>query len=155
MLDCLDCLQRTKIAYCAIEREMLPCPFHRLYHGGNYYSGNAELDPACFLRAVAAALPPSFRLHERTPVTALSPSGHWVLVTPRAAARAAHLILATNAYTTGLLPDLPIVPRRGQVLATAPLPQTVVPLSMYADHGYQYRGQTPEGRLVLGSWRKL
>ncbi|KAL8392701.1 hypothetical protein RB595_002770 [Gaeumannomyces hyphopodioides] len=67
-----------------------------------------------------------FALHTNTPVTALAPSscggGGWTLTTPRGEIRAAKVLLATNGYTSALLPafaDL-ISPVRGQACALVP-----------------------------------
>ncbi|GAB1313869.1 hypothetical protein MFIFM68171_04079 [Madurella fahalii] len=69
--------------------------------------------------------PPSFNLQTNTPVTSLSrhESGTgWVLATPRGTIAARQVLLATNGYTSHLLPafsDL-IVPVRGQIGALIP-----------------------------------
>ncbi|HKQ58679.1 MAG TPA: FAD-dependent oxidoreductase, partial [Candidatus Eisenbacteria bacterium] len=48
-----------------------------------------------------------------------------------------------------------IAPRRGQMLATAPLGREVAPRPTYAHWGYHYWRQTPDGRLIIGGWREL
>lgn len=140
---------------CAVAPEDLPRPFDRLYAGGIYYPGNGEINPGAFVRAVAAATRDSVRIFEGTSVMEIRPGEPHVLRTPDGEVRAHVVILATNAYTSRLLPDAPIVPTRGQVVATAPLDRTVVPFPMYANHGYQYWRQTADGRLVVGGWRDL
>ncbi|KAL2017977.1 hypothetical protein VTK56DRAFT_1357 [Thermocarpiscus australiensis] len=68
---------------------------------------------------------PSFNLQTNTPVTSLDrhPSGTgWILTTPRGKITARQVLLATNGYTSHLLPafsDL-IVPVRGQIGALLP-----------------------------------
>ncbi|KAL8305421.1 hypothetical protein RB600_008348 [Gaeumannomyces tritici] len=74
-----------------------------------------------------------FALHTNTPVTALATSsggsgggggGGWTLTTPRGDMRAAKVLLATNGYTSALLPafaDL-ISPVRAQACALVPKP---------------------------------
>jgi len=71
--------------------------------------------------------------------------------------RARTLVLATNAYAPDLCPALSslIVPRRGQMLATAPIPRTIASRPTYAHWGYRYWRQTRDGRLVIGGWRDL
>ncbi|RFU78443.1 hypothetical protein TARUN_3790 [Trichoderma arundinaceum] len=66
-----------------------------------------------------------FNLQTTTPVTHLQKaegSGSWVVHTPRGQVVAKHVLLATNAYTSHLLPQLTglIVPVRGQVSALEP-----------------------------------
>ncbi|KAL2264717.1 hypothetical protein VTJ83DRAFT_7227 [Remersonia thermophila] len=77
-------------------------------------------------RLVAAHPPPRFNLQTNTPVTSLARSddgtGRWTLTTPRGSITARQVLLATNGYTSHLLPafaDL-IVPVRGQVASLLP-----------------------------------
>ncbi|AEO55897.1 hypothetical protein MYCTH_2116566 [Thermothelomyces thermophilus ATCC 42464] len=76
-------------------------------------------------RLVAKFPAPSFNLQTNTPVTSLSraESGPgWALTTPRGRITARQVLLATNGYTSHLLPafsDL-IVPVRGQIGALLP-----------------------------------
>lgn len=139
-----------------VERDDLPVPFDRLYHGGLYYPGNAELNPGQFLRGLARRLAGRVRIFENTPVTGLGhENGTWRLRTPEGTVRAEKVVVCTNAYTPQLLPRASISPTRGQVTATAPLDRVIVPFPMYANHGYQYWRQTPGGRLLIGGWRDL
>jgi glycine/D-amino acid oxidase-like deaminating enzyme len=66
-----------------------------------------------------------------------------------------HVVLATDGYTQGLLPELDaiVLPTRGQVLVTEPLERLLFTCPHYARHGYVYWQQTPEGRLVAGGFR--
>lgn len=63
-------------------------------------------------------------LQTHTPVLSINPSEHgtWTLETPRGIVSAGKVILATNAYTSYLLPSLSdlIVPCRGQMSALLP-----------------------------------
>ncbi|KAL2157010.1 hypothetical protein VTH06DRAFT_8613 [Thermothelomyces fergusii] len=76
-------------------------------------------------RLVARHPAPSFNLQTNTPVTSLSradPGPGWTLTTPRGRITARQVLLATNGYTSHLLPafaDL-IVPVRGQIGALLP-----------------------------------
>lgn len=160
--DEVEVLERTHraltaagIAACLATAEQLPRPFDRSYFAGLYYAGNAEMNSGAFVRGVAGALWPHVAFHERTRVGRLEHNGEWELSTPSGVVSARSVILAANAWTSTLLPDFPIYPTRGQVLATAPLPSVVVPFPMYANHGYQYWRQTADGRLVVGGWRDL
>ena len=64
-------------------------------------------------------------------------------------------LLATNAFATELLPALPVVPGRGQVLVTEPLPGRCLPGTFHYDHGYTYFRQLPDHRILLGGGRHL
>ncbi|KFA66985.1 hypothetical protein S40285_06256 [Stachybotrys chlorohalonatus IBT 40285] len=64
-----------------------------------------------------------FNLQTTTPATALQRFGSmWIVHTPRGQVAAAHVVLATNAHTSHLLPALKdlVVPVRGQVCALTP-----------------------------------
>lgn len=65
------------------------------------------------------------------------------------------VICAVNAWLPRLVPAIKphILPVRGQVLATAPLPR-YFPCGLSADGGYQYWQQLPDGRIVLGGCRR-
>jgi gamma-glutamylputrescine oxidase len=65
------------------------------------------------------------------------------------------VVIATDGYTQSLLPELDavIVPTRGQVLVTEPLPRRLFPCPHYARRGYDYWQQTPDRRLVVGGLR--
>ncbi|KAL2115637.1 hypothetical protein VTJ04DRAFT_9892 [Mycothermus thermophilus] len=90
-----------------------------------------KLVTALLARLVAAYPPPRFNLQTNTPVTSLSrvadvdgggDGGRWVLTTPRGSIVARQVLLATNGYTSHLLPAMAdlIVPVRGQVAALVP-----------------------------------
>jgi gamma-glutamylputrescine oxidase len=65
------------------------------------------------------------------------------------------VVIATDGYTHGLVPELDAVikPTRGQVIATTPLERVLFPCPHYARHGYDYWQQLPDGRLVAGGFR--
>ena len=76
--------------------------------------------------------------------------------TNQGAVQADHVVLATNAYTGSLVPALAsvIVPTRGQMRSTAPLPQRVFRGSWSANEGGEYWQQTLDGSWVLGGMRR-
>ncbi|MGH2617070.1 MAG: NAD(P)/FAD-dependent oxidoreductase, partial [Thermomicrobiales bacterium] len=67
------------------------------------------------------------------------------------------VVLATNAWTPRLLPNLPegaIVPARGQILVTQPLPPLLTcPFGTNFDK--EYGRQTPGGQILCGGFRRL
>lgn len=148
-------LSEAGTAVCLVEREDLPSPFTGPYVGGIYYPGNSELNSAQYVRAIAGQVRGRVQIYENTTVQQIRAHDGYVLDTPAGKISAATVILATNAYTSKLWVDAPIEPKRGQVIATSPLSQVVVPFPMYANDGYQYWRQTVEGRLVVGGWRDL
>lgn len=120
----------------------------------------------------------SFNLQTSTPVTAIARgeglAGSWTVTTPRGRVTAPRVLLATNAYTSRLLPafsDL-VVPVRGQVGALVPPePRAGLDLS-YVFFGsvagedapdgepttrdeYLVQRPLPGGELILGGGRHL
>jgi glycine/D-amino acid oxidase-like deaminating enzyme len=75
---------------------------------------------------VSSDLRGSFNLQTLTPAESIQPTsdGKWLVKTPRGDIVAKNIALATNAYTSHLLPDFAdlIVPCRGQMSALIPLP---------------------------------
>jgi gamma-glutamylputrescine oxidase len=65
------------------------------------------------------------------------------------------IVIATDGYTSGLVPELDeaIRPVRGQVIATEPVGRALYPCPHYARRGFDYWQQTPDTRLVLGGGR--
>lgn len=111
----------------------------------------AALLTAALMRASTATL------RETAEVYALESQADGVLVRARGGdLLAQQVILATNAWTPLLVEEFAglIVPGRGQVLATAPVPR-VVERSCSCDDGFEYFQQLPDGRFVLGGFRNL
>jgi glycine/D-amino acid oxidase-like deaminating enzyme len=84
------------------------------------------------------------------------------LVEGRRVANAAELhadtvVVATDGYPSGLLGELEglIVPTRGQVIATEPLPERLFDVPHYGRHGFDYWHQAEDGRLVAGGFRDV
>jgi gamma-glutamylputrescine oxidase len=113
------------------------------YAAGFRHPPDGALHPARWVRRLAghaAAAGVEIRENERvTSVEGLAP----------------HVVIATDGYGTGLLPELDaaITPTRGQVVATEPLDDVLFPCPHYARHGYDYWHQLPDRRLVFGGHR--
>lgn len=82
--------------------------------------------------------------------------GDQTVATQHGVVQADHIILALNAYTGVLLPELSsiITPVRGQMRATQPLPMRVFPGAWSANAGGEYWQQTTNGSFVLGGMRR-
>ncbi|EGX95627.1 FAD dependent oxidoreductase [Cordyceps militaris CM01] len=101
-----------------------------------------------------------FNLQTTTPATHLQRFGtSWVLHTPRGQVVAKQVLLATNGYTSHLLPRMSalIRPMRGQVAALVP-PAGYAPLEHTHIWGTpaeadDYLAQRPDGVLILGGER--
>jgi len=65
-----------------------------------------------------------------------------------------HLLLATNAFTKTLAPQLDVVPGRGQVLITEPIPRLRLKGTFHYDKGYYYF-RNIHNRILIGGGRNL
>jgi gamma-glutamylputrescine oxidase len=122
----------------------LPAALGSLYDGAILHPGDGSLQPARWVRRLAArAAEAGAEIVEEQRVDSLEDID------------ADHVVIATDGYTSGLLPQLDdaIQPIRGQVIVTERLDRTLYPRPHYARHGFDYWQQTPEGRLVLGGRR--
>ena len=84
-----------------------------------------------------------------------SATGQRLRLANGATIEAGQVLLATNAFATELLPELAVVPGRGQVLVTEPLPEISLSGTFHYDHGYAYFRQLPDHRMLLGGGRTL
>jgi len=86
----------------------------------------------------------TFNLQTLTPAESISPTedGKWLVKTPRGTITAKTLALATNAYTSHLLPSFTqlIVPCRGQMSALIPLPSIAGPNRLKTSMGFEGDG---------------
>ncbi len=62
------------------------------------------------------------------------------------------LIMATNAFTPQLFPDIDIEPARGQIILTKPIPNLPEMPIIHADKGYIY-ARTIDDRILIGGGR--
>ncbi|KAJ3211110.1 hypothetical protein HDU67_004767 [Dinochytrium kinnereticum] len=72
---------------------------------------------------------------------------------------ARNVVHATNAWTSALIPNLPITPIRNHVLVTSPLPpplhDQLAGWCLSAQKGYVYMSCRDDGRVVIGGFRHL
>lgn len=69
------------------------------YCSGLFTAGTAMIQPAGFVRGVAAGVSSNrVRIYENSPVTGLTRDGDWVAKTPRGSVRAPKVILAVNGH---------------------------------------------------------
>jgi gamma-glutamylputrescine oxidase len=125
--------------------ELVP-PLDRLYRGAIRHPTDGALHPARWVRRLAAtAAEAGAQLAEHHRVESLDDL------------EAEHVVLATDGYTQGLVPELDrvITPTRGQVIATEPLERRLFDCPHYARHGFDYWQQTDDDRLILGGRRDV
>jgi gamma-glutamylputrescine oxidase len=125
-------------------RDELTEPLRGRFDGAIFHPPDGSLQPARWVRRLAArAAEAGAELREYQRVESIDEL------------EADHVVLATDGYTQGLLPELDaaVTPTRGQVLVTEPLERRLFLCPHYARHGYDYWQQTQEGRLVAGGFR--
>jgi gamma-glutamylputrescine oxidase len=114
---------------------------------------DGEANPAAIVNALALQAPLG-TIREEIDVVAIEPSREGVTV--HAGGRecvAGVVILATNAYTSQLVPEIAIQPTRAQMLASTPIPTSVCDMPTYSHFGYRYWRQVAGGEVLIGGWR--
>ena len=127
-------------------RDELPEPLAGRFPAALLHPDDAVLQPARLVRrlaGLAAQAGAEIREHDR--VESLD------------ALEAETVVVATDGYPSGLLGELEglIIPTRGQMIATEPLPERLFPLPHYGRHGYDYWHQDEEGRILAGGFRDV
>jgi gamma-glutamylputrescine oxidase len=148
-----EALARDGFAVAWVDAEALPRPLDAHALGGIFHPPDGALDQGRWVRRLAAlAAQAGALIAEETPVVALEET---CARTPLGDVRAEHVVLATDGYTHGLVPELDqaVVAFRGQALATAPLPERLFDCPIYARWGYDYLQQLTDGRIVVGGRR--
>ena len=114
---------------------------------------DGEINPAAMVGALAGRLK-SGAIREGVRITSIDPAGEEVTVRAgESKCRAGVVILATNGYTSLLLPEVKIQPIRAQMLASGPLSRSVCDLPTYSHFGYRYWRQLVSGEVLIGGWR--
>jgi len=115
---------------------------------------DGELTPSLLVGAFARQAPPG-AVREGVEVTAIEPGsdGDVLVHADGEECRAGCVILATNAYTPQLLPQVGITPRRAQMLASEPERERLCETPTYSHFGYRYWRQLPSGEVLVGGWR--
>ncbi len=81
-------------------------------------------------------------------------NGHINLITSQGNFKTGKVILATNAFANQLFPGLKVIPGRGQVLVTKPIPGLKLKGTYHFNEGYYYF-RNIEGRVLFGGGRNL
>jgi gamma-glutamylputrescine oxidase len=127
-------------------RDDLPAHLSGRYPAGIFHPPDGVLQPARLVRRLAAeAAAAGVEIREQTRVGGVADAG------------AETVVVATDGYPSGLLDELEglIVPTRGQVIATEPIPELLFEIPHYGRHGFDYWHQRSDGRLVAGGFRDV
>ena len=117
------------------------------------FDGDGELHPVRLLHGLAAATAAlGTKIHEGTRALAVTRD---TVRTRAGTVSASVVVVCAGAWTDPLVRGSRVIPIRGQMLATAPVPGRVFERPVYADRGYRYWRQTADGRVVVGGWRNL
>ena len=126
-------------------RDGLPPPLAH-YPAAIFHPPDGVLQPARLVRGLAArAAQAGVEIREHARVAAPEETG------------ADTVVVATDGYPSGLLGELEglIVPTRGQVIATEPIPELLFEIQHYGRHGFDYWHQRLDGRIVAGGFRDV
>ena len=121
-------------------------PLRDRYPGAIFHPRDGVLQPARLVRRLAErAAAAGVEIRERTRVGSADEVD------------AETVVVATDGYPSGLLGELEglIVPTRGQVIATEPVPERFFEIPHYGRHGFDYWHQTADGRVVAGGFRDV
>jgi glycine/D-amino acid oxidase-like deaminating enzyme len=119
-------------------------PLAGRYPAAILHPPDGAIQPARLVRRLAAqAVEAGVEIREQSRVDAVEHMG------------AATVLVATDGYPSGLLGELEglIVPTRGQMIATEPLPEKLFEVPHYGRHGFDYWHQAPDGRILAGGFR--
>jgi gamma-glutamylputrescine oxidase len=124
----------------------VPGPLDGRFRAAMFHPPDGLIQPARFARRLAAlAASAGVEIREYDRVESL------------ADVDAETVLVATDGYPSGLLGPLEglIIPTRGQMIATEPLPEQLFPIPHYGRHGLDYWHQNEEGRLIAGGFRDV
>jgi glycine/D-amino acid oxidase-like deaminating enzyme len=149
-----DELEEVRVDYEALREDGFPAgwvdrlepPLDDLFLGAMRHPGDGALQPARWVRRLAGrAIEAGAEIIEQSRVESLDELD------------ADHVVIATDGYSSGLLPglDAAIQPTRGQVIVTEPLGRRLFDCPHYARWGFDYWQQTEDDRLVLGGRRDV
>ena len=138
-----------------VEPGDLPQVLQRHFAGGLFASRDGVVEPGVWARGLAQrAAAAGVAIAEETRALGLEETR---VKTERGVVSAERVVLATDGYTHGLVPELDetLQVARNQVVATAPLPKRHFESAVSAREGHAYWQQISDRRLVIGGWRDV
>lgn len=158
LLESIDLLKKDGFNYKLIsESEINAILSSKGFHGAAFNARDGEVNPVKLVGAlVGKANDNGAHIFEKTIVKRIIAKDSFSIKTEHATANSDFVVLATNAYTPMIYPYFKgrITPIRGQMLATNPLGKRFEGV-FYANYGYEYWRQTPDGRILAGGFREL
>ena len=130
-------------------------PLKRGFAAALIQPDDAGIHPARFAQALAASS--GATVIEGSEVLAVEPlpGGQVELRSRLVTVRCGMAALCTNAYAPLMHPYFndKVAPTRGQIFCTEPLSDRILTQMCYADYGFEYFRQLPDGSLLMGGWR--
>ncbi len=116
----------------------------------------SQIDPGLMMKTLTSkALSLGIQLYNNCKVERLMEETNAVsLLTDHGSFSAKKVLLTNNAFINELLPNLPVVPGRGQVVVTKPIPNLKIKGTFHYDKGYYYF-RNIDDRVLLGGGRNL
>ncbi|MFW6075256.1 MAG: NAD(P)/FAD-dependent oxidoreductase [Chloroflexota bacterium] len=139
-------------------RDLIPAAADHLL-GAKHVARSGHLWPFKLVHGLAGgARKHGAKIHPWTPVQEILTSDSEVsgVRTARGMVETGTVVLATNAWTPTLLPDLPegaVVAARGQIIVTEPV-APILPLAFGSNFDKEYGRQTATGQLICGGFRR-
>lgn len=136
-----------------VDRNDLPPLLRPHYLAGLFNALDGVLNPGRWARRLASlAAEAGAAISEQTRASALNGTE---VNTESGTVSAEQVVVATDGYTHGLVPELDqlISPNRAQMLATEPLRERYFESVIAVREGWDYWQQTVDGRLLIGGWR--
>ncbi|MFQ3582442.1 MAG: FAD-binding oxidoreductase [Chloracidobacterium sp.] len=130
-------------------------PLGRGFYAAIHNPHDAGIHPVKLVRALIEQS--GAEVFEHWPVTALETTPDGVRAHgPRGSLRAERILLALNGEAVHFSPDFAdkVFPTRGQIFVTAAYPRRLLAEVVYANHGYEYFRQLPDGRFLFGGGRR-
>lgn len=130
-------------------------PLRRGFYAAVHNPHDAGIHPVKLVQALLEAS--GAALFEDWPVTALTATPAGVtLDSPRGQLRAERVLLTPNGEAANLHDFFAdkVFPKRGQIFTTAPYPKRLLSEVVYANEGYEYFRQLPDGRFLFGGGRR-
>jgi gamma-glutamylputrescine oxidase len=124
----------------------LEAPLAARYPAALFHPPDGVLQPARLVRRLAhRAAEAGVEIREQSRITSVDET------------EADCVVVATDGYPSGLLGELEglIVPTRGQVIATEPVPERLFEIPHYGRHGFDYWHRAEDGRIVAGGFRDV
>ena len=125
-------------------RDALGGPLAGRFAAAIFHPPDAAVHPGRLVRRLAAeAAEAGVEIREHARVESLD------------AVAAEQVVVATDGYPSGLLGELEglIVPTRGQMIATEPIPERLFACPHFGRQGFDYWQQASDGRILAGGFR--